>query len=88
VEIKKEIQSKKRNKDLVTHHNILQEIRRFEKNMRSRELYDPLTVSQLGSKRHSSSNILKIEELVKVTSNLSLGLGRENKEKRPELQRI
>ena len=65
-EVSKDIQSKKMQKDITMQQNILREIKRFEKNMQVKK-DEPLTISQLEHKRYSSSSdLFKIEELVKV----------------------
>lgn len=68
-DIRREFHTKKTHKDTLIQHNILQEIKRFESNMQVKKKDRPLSMSQLQLKpeRHSTSNLHKIEELVKVS---------------------
>lgn len=67
-DIRREFHNKKTHKDTMIQHNILQEIKRFESNMQVKKKDRPLSMSQLQLKpeRNSTSNLHKIEELVKV----------------------
>lgn len=66
-DIHKDYHTKKMQKDMVTHQNILQEIKRFEKNMQEKPVKDILTLSQLKTSTKSTANLSKIQDLVTVS---------------------
>ena len=65
-EIKKDLESKRMQKDMLTQSSVLQEIKRYERNIQNKR-NDPLTLSQLEWKRNFSTDNLKLDMLMKVT---------------------